>query len=173
MKDKPNTFSGAIAVEEQEEILFVNEFDKSKPRIFDGGLSIDDRGEVFFVNDFNFESVKRFYIVTNHTAGFVRAWHAHKHEAKYIMAVSGAAIIGAVKIDDWEQPSKDLPIQRHIISSKKPQVIYIPPGYANGFMSLTAESKLVFFSTSTLQESVGDDIRYDANYWDIWRIVER
>lgn len=146
---------------------------KDKPHIFNGELAVDDRGEVAFVNDFGFESVKRFYMVSNHRSGFVRAWHAHKHEAKYVMAISGAAIMGTVRIDDWDKPSKDLPIQKYVISSKKPQVLYIPPGYANGFMSLTSESKLMFFSTATLEESVGDDIRYDARYWDIWNIVER
>jgi dTDP-4-dehydrorhamnose 3,5-epimerase-like enzyme len=146
---------------------------KEKPHIFNGGLAVDDRGETAFVNEFDFEGVKRFYIVSNHKAGFVRAWHAHKHEAKYITAVSGEAIIGAVKIDDWEKPSKNLSVERYVISSKKPQVIYIPPGYANGFMSLTSDLKLIFFSTSTLQESAGDDIRYDARYWDIWDVVER
>ncbi len=146
---------------------------KEKPHIFNGGLAVDDRGETAFVNEFDFEGVKRFYIVSNHKAGFVRAWHAHKHEAKYVTAVSGEAIIGAVKIDNWEKPSKDLSVERYVISSKKPQVLYIPSGYANGFMSLTSDLKLIFFSTSTLQESTGDDIRYDARYWNIWEIVER
>jgi dTDP-4-dehydrorhamnose 3,5-epimerase-like enzyme len=146
---------------------------KEKPHIFNGGLAVDDRGETAFVNEFNFEGVKRFYIISNHKAGFVRAWHAHKHEAKYVTAVSGEAIVGAVKIDDWEKPSKDLSVERYVISSKKPQVLYIPPGYANGFMSLTSDLKLIFFSTSTLQESAGDDIRYDARYWDIWDVIER
>jgi dTDP-4-dehydrorhamnose 3,5-epimerase len=52
-------------------------------------------------------------------------------------------------------------------------VIYIPPGYANGFMSLTSDLKLMYFSTSTLDQSAGDDIRYDARYWDIWDVIER
>jgi len=146
---------------------------ENRIHIFNGGLSVDDRGEVTFINDFNFESVKRFYMVSNHKAGFVRAWHAHKREAKYVAAVTGAAIVGAVKIDDWDKPSVDLPVGRYVISSNKPQVLYIPPGYANGFMSLTSDLKLIFFSTAKLDESANDDIRYDARYWDIWNIVER
>ena len=146
---------------------------ENRIHIFNGGLSVDDRGEVTFINDFNFESVKRFYMVSNHKAGFVRAWHAHKREAKYVAAVTGAAIVGAVKIDDWDKPSGDLPVGRYVISSNKPQVLFIPPGYANGFMSLTSDLKLIFFSTAKLDESADDDIRYDARYWDIWNIVER
>ena len=40
-------------------------------------------------------------------------------------------------------------------------------------MSLAAEAKLVFFSSSTVAESQGDDVRYDSRYWDIWTIEER
>ncbi len=144
-----------------------------KPYIINGGVAVDDRGEIVFVNEFNFESVKRFYMVSNHKAGFIRAWHAHKREGKYVTAVEGSAIIGAVKVDNWENPSKDLAVERYVISEKKPQVVYIPPGYANGFMSLTRDLKLIFYSTSTLEKSADDDIRYDARYWDIWDVVER
>ncbi len=146
---------------------------KSEPYIINGGLAVDDRGEIAFVNDFHFESVKRFYMVSNHRQDFVRAWHAHRREAKYVFAVSGAALVGAVKIDNWDKPSVDLPVGRYVLSSKKPQILYVPPGYANGFMSLTSDLKLIFYSTSTLEESAGDDIRYDARYWDIWNVVER
>jgi len=146
---------------------------KDELYILNGGLSIDDRGELAFVNDFDFDSVKRFYIVSNHKAGFVRAWHAHKREAKYVTAIAGAALVGAVNIDNWEKPSADLSVRQYVISSKKPQVLYIPPGYANGFMSLTPDMRLIFFSTAVLEESANDDIRFDARYWDIWNVVER
>lgn len=143
------------------------------PYVIEGGLGVDDRGEVAFVNDFCFEGVKRFYVVSNHQAGFVRAWHAHHREAKYVMIVQGAAIVAAVAIDNWERPSKDAQIHRYVLSAQKPAVVYIPSGHANGFMSLTADTKLIFFSTSTLEESRGDDVRYDARYWDAWQVVER
>lgn len=143
------------------------------PQLFEGGLGIDDRGEVGFVNDFNFDGVKRFYWVTNHRSGFIRAWHAHKREAKYVTVVQGAALVGAVEIDDWDKPSKDNKVWRYVLSDSKPSVVFIPAGYANGFMSLTAETKLIFFSSSSLEETHGDDIRYDAYYWNPWKIVER
>jgi dTDP-4-dehydrorhamnose 3,5-epimerase len=143
------------------------------PLYFEGGRAVDDRGEVGFVNDFNFAGVKRFYTVANHRSGFVRAWHAHRREAKYVTIVQGAAIVGAVEIDDWDAPSKDSKVYRYVLSSHKPSVLYIPAGYANGFMSLTEDTILIFFSTSTLEESRGDDVRYDARYWDIWQVIER
>ncbi len=143
------------------------------PRLIEGGLAVDDRGDIAFVNDFQFEGVKRFYMVSNHRAGFVRAWHAHRHEGKYVAVVQGAAIVAAVAIDNWEQPAKNAEIHRYVLSQEKPAVLYIPPGYANGFMSLTADTKLAFFSTATLEESRSDDVRYDARYWDAWQVIER
>lgn len=149
------------------------EAEKETPCVIQGGLAVDDRGTVRFVNDFDFAGVKRFYVITNHKAGFVRAWHAHRHDAKYVTVLRGAAVVGAVAIDDWNAPSKDAEVHRYVLSGDKPAVVYVPAGYANGFMSLTDDALLVFFSTSTLAESQGDDVRYDARYWDIWQVVER
>jgi dTDP-4-dehydrorhamnose 3,5-epimerase len=144
----------------------------SEPRLIGGGLVSDDRGEVGFINDFKFEKIKRFYWVANHKSGFVRAWHAHKQEEKYVTVVQGTALIGAVQVSNWDKPSKESKVWRFILSGNKPSIFYIPAGYANGFMSLTSDAKLIFFSTSTLEESRKDDIRYDAYYWNPWEIKE-
>lgn len=143
------------------------------PQLLEGGLVVDDRGEVGYVNAFTFAGVKRFYWVSNHKSGFVRAWHAHRREAKYFIAVEGATLIGAVEIDNWDKPSKDKEPSRYVLSSQKPSILYIPAGYANGFMSLTDDAKVMVFSTSTLEESQRDDVRYPARYWDIWSPAER
>lgn len=145
----------------------------TEPILIAGGLAVDDRGELGFVNDFRLDDVKRFYTVANHRRGFIRAWHGHKREAKYVTVVNGAAVVGAVAIDDWENPTRELRVQRFVLSAHKPAVLYIPAGYANGFMSLTENAKLMFFSTATLEDSMGDDIRFESRYWDIWSIEER
>jgi dTDP-4-dehydrorhamnose 3,5-epimerase len=143
------------------------------PRLLEGALAVDDRGSVSFVNGFDFAGVKRFYAITNHRQGFVRAWHAHRREAKYVTAAAGSAIVAAVAIDDWERPSRSAEVHRFVLSAERPSVLYIPPGHANGFMSLTADAKLLFFSTSTIEESRNDDVRFDARYWDAWSVEER
>jgi dTDP-4-dehydrorhamnose 3,5-epimerase-like enzyme len=142
-------------------------------RLIEGGVAVDDRGQLAFVNTFGFEGVKRFYAVSNHRSGFVRAWHAHRREAKYVHLARGSAIVGAVRVDDFEKPSRDLPVERFVLSSAKPSVLYIPAGYANGFMSLTPDALLYYFSTSTIDESRGDDVRYPARHWDCWQVEER
>jgi dTDP-4-dehydrorhamnose 3,5-epimerase len=152
----------------------MREFDRTKePYLIEGDLRVDDRGEVAFVNDFHLQGVKRFYLVSNHKQGFVRAWHAHRRETKYVTAVQGAALVAAVVIDDWKSPSKTAQVRRYVLTAQKPVVLCIPPGFANGFMSLTSDAKLIFFSTSTTEESLADDVRYDAHYWDAWTIQER
>lgn len=144
-----------------------------EPFLIEGSLCVDDRGEVSFANEFDMQDVRRFYTVANHKQGFIRAWHAHKEESKYVTIVNGSALVAVVKIDNWEKPSKNLKIRKYILSSKKPSVLFIPAGFANGFMGLTEDVKLLFFSTSTLKESLGDDIRYDAYCWNAWKVIER
>jgi dTDP-4-dehydrorhamnose 3,5-epimerase len=145
----------------------------NKPFIINGDLSTDERGELMFVNQFNMELVKRFYVVSNHKQGFIRAWHAHKFESKYVFIVNGSALISTVQIDDWNNPSSDLAIEKFVLTAKKPSILYIPNGYANGFKTLSSDTKIIFFSTSTLGDSIDDDYRFDAYKWNPWEIVER
>ena len=138
-----------------------------------GDIAVDDRGRLSFCNDFDMARVRRFYVVSNHQPGFVRAWHAHRQETKYAYVVSGAALFAAVEIDDWENPDPALPVTRMTLSEDKPGVLCIPGGHAHGFMTLTPETKVMFFSTTALDESLGDDIRYPHDYWKPWHIEPR
>lgn len=138
-----------------------------------GGLSVDDRGQLSFINELDLRKYKRFYLVSNHRAEFVRAWHGHKQEAKGVVVVKGAAIVAAVPIEDWDTPAKETVVNRYVLSDKKPGILEIPPGYANGFKTLEEETILCFFSTSSLEESASDDFRFPANYWDPWNVEER
>lgn len=143
------------------------------PRLIDGGIHIDDRGEMLFANDFAFHGVTRFLCVRNHQPGYVRAWHGHRREELYYFPLSGAAVVAAVEIDDWEHPSRDLPIHRFVLSAQKPAMLHIPAGCANGFMMLTPDAQLLLLSTATLAESARDIVRFDAHYWDAWTVPER
>lgn len=138
-----------------------------------GGLAVDDRGSLKFINGFDLATFKRFYVVENHNAGFVRAWHGHKHEAKAVVCLKGAAIVAGVKIDNWAEPSKDLLVERFVLSETKFGALHIPAGYANGFKTLSSDTVLMFLSSSTLEESASDDIRFEASYWNPWSIEER
>lgn len=123
-----------------------------------GGLFVDDRGYIKFVNNFDFSEVKRFYQVENHKKGFVRAWHGHKKEGKYVYVAKGSILLGVVPLGD----TSDDP-QKMTLSSQDPTVVYVPPGHYNGFKTLEEDTIVIFFSTSTLEESRDDDIRME---WD-------
>lgn len=126
-----------------------------------GGVAVDDRGQVRFVNDFDFKGVKRFYQVENHRQGFIRAWHGHKKEGKYVYVASGTALIGVVNMETEM-------VTKYILSAKQPKVLYIPPNNYNGFKNLEENTSVIFFSTSTLEESINDDIRMPHDKWNIW-----
>lgn len=143
-----------------------------RPILLQGGVSKDKMGSVSFVNEFKFSGIKRFYVIKSLRKGMVRAWHGHKHEEKYVYVISGKALVGAVEIDNWINPSKEAKIYNYKISSEKPAILHIPGGYANGFKSLSSNTKLIFFSTNTLEQSKKDDIRFNAKYWNIWDVSE-
>jgi dTDP-4-dehydrorhamnose 3,5-epimerase len=144
-------------------------------KVIEGGIGVDDRGTVTFANAFNFPDVKRFYMVSNFNTATIRAFHGHEKEGKYVFVTKGSIILCAVKMDDKVKPNKTNPMNRYVLSSRKPAIVFIPPGYANGFRSLEEDSQIIFFSTSTLEESKGDDYRFPADYWgnQIWQIENR
>ena len=145
----------------------------AEPKLIDGGIAVDDRGQLIFANDFVLSEYRRFYMIKNHSPQFVRAWHGHKLEGKAIVVAEGAAVVGAVRIDDWDNPSSSLVPHRHVLTAKKPSVLLIPPGYANGIMTLSEGTIVCVFSSSSVEESRGDDYRFPSRLWDIWGVEER
>jgi nucleoside-diphosphate-sugar epimerase/dTDP-4-dehydrorhamnose 3,5-epimerase-like enzyme len=144
-------------------------------QLISGGIAVDDRGCLNFANDFNFYGVKRFYQVQNFSTSTIRAFHGHLKEAKYVYVAKGSAIVAAVELDDVKSPNKNKKVNRFILSDKKPQVLFIPPKYANGFRPLEEDTRILFFSTSSLEESRGDDYRFPVDYWgkEVWEVENR
>jgi len=134
-----------------------------QPQLIEGDQFYDDRGSIAFCNDAKLGPVKRFYQVSNSSLHYVRAWHGHKKEGKYLYAVKGVFRIGAVHLESER-------VSKYYLAGYKPQVLYIPPGYANGLQNLSEQNVLMIFSTSTVQESMDDDIRFPWDKWDIWRV---
>ena len=143
------------------------------PKIIEGNRIFDNRGSVQFNNDLKFQKIKRFYVVHNYSKNFVRAWHGHLKEEKYISCTKGTFQISAVQLDKIKKPGKKNKIFSFIVNENDNKFIHIPKGYANGTMSFEDNSKLLIFSTSDLNESINDDYRYESTYWDPWIIHER
>jgi dTDP-4-dehydrorhamnose 3,5-epimerase-like enzyme len=144
-----------------------------RPELIRGGVASDDRGRVAFVNDLDLGPSRRFYVVENFAVGTVRAWHAHRHERKWVLAIAGAALACCVEIDDWDAPSPDAEVHRFTLDATQPAALAVPAGYANGAMSLLPGTRLMYLSDAQLDASLEDDFRYPARYWDPWHVVER
>jgi len=142
------------------------------PECLDLKIPTDDRG--YFVpitnvlkEDFRKE-IKRVYFVGNFDKGVVRGFHYHQKEIKVFFIAKGSAKFVAI--------NKENPQEKHIFttSDKHPQVVIIPPGYANGWMSLEPGTLLICVSNATFEESVNDDIRLDPYSWgDVWTVKGR
>ncbi|MBE8727769.1 WxcM-like domain-containing protein [Flavobacterium hungaricum] len=135
------------------------------PKVIQGGSFSDHRGSISYVNDFTFENIERFYIISNSDENPIRAWQGHKLDAKNFYCLTGSFKIYFVKIDDWLNPSKDLPIETILVSESDSKIVHIPAGYANAIESLESNSKLISFSTLPLTKVSEDDVRYESNYW--------
>ncbi|MCZ2085146.1 MAG: WxcM-like domain-containing protein [Flavobacteriales bacterium] len=135
-----------------------------QPKVIKGNHYRDDRGALTFNNDFNTLGIKRVYTIENKTLDFVRAWQGHKIEQRWFSAVVGSFKIKLIKIDHWENPSKDLAISEFILSSENLDVLHIPGGFATSIQALEEKSKLLLFADYQLGE-LQDEFRYPNNYF--------
>lgn len=157
-----------------------------RPRLLDFKFGIDDRG-VFapFSNamapdvgktSWLFPSVKRAYYVRNFAKGTVRGFHLHRREWKFFAVALGAAKFVCI-VPELDQstpaPRVHTLLDEYVcvLSDRRPEVLAVPPGWANGWMSLTEDCVVVAMSTSTFEESVEDDFRFPPDrfehYWTV------
>ena len=97
-----------------------------KPKIILGNRIFDDRGSVRFNNKLLFKNIKRFYTVHNYNNNFIRAWHGHFNEEKFIGCIKGTFQISAVKIDNRDNPSKKNKIYSFILNYSDSGFVHIP-----------------------------------------------
>jgi dTDP-4-dehydrorhamnose 3,5-epimerase len=138
------------------------------PTLFSGHQHLDARGRISFINDCDLTRVKRFYVIEPAGTEIIRAWQAHQREEKWFYVVEGSFKIVLVKLDEWKNPSSQLPFEEYILPASQTQILYVPGGYANGFQSLEPKSKIMVFSSFTVEESTKDDFRYDKSLWYDW-----
>lgn len=139
----------------------------AEPTIIDGCIHVDTRGTVVFANKFDFQGVDRSYIVRPHSPDHARGWVGHKRERKWFWVIQGAVVVSLVKPDDWHFPSRDLTVRRYVLSDAKPQVLFVPPGYATASMSLCPNAIFMVFSSGIIEESKSDDFRFSLDTWPI------
>jgi dTDP-4-dehydrorhamnose 3,5-epimerase-like enzyme len=134
-------------------------------KLIEGGLHVDERGTVCFVNGFDFKGVGRFYTIRAHMPGQPRGWIGHKLEHKWFTAFAGTVTVAVVVVDDWENPSLNLPVQRFTLSSIKPAILHVPPGHASANVMLSQDALLGVFSSGRIEDTEKDNWRYDMGLW--------
>ncbi|WP_460218937.1 WxcM-like domain-containing protein [Psychroserpens sp. MEBiC05023] len=134
-------------------------------QIIQGNVFTDDRGALSFINEFSLQPIVRFYEIAPKDTTIIRAWQAHKKESKWFYCTHGSFKINLVKLDSFENPSEQLDVFTIELNENKPQVLYIPGGYANGFKAVAKGSKLMVFSNFDLEASKHDDYRFETNKW--------
>jgi dTDP-4-dehydrorhamnose 3,5-epimerase-like enzyme len=97
----------------------------------------------------------------------IRAWQGHKVETKSIIPLQGITKIIVIEIMDFETAQRG-EIYEFILGSNSPNILIIPGGYINGFQSKSADSFLMIFSNSSLEESKNDDFRFDKHEFYKW-----
>ncbi|WP_316790845.1 WxcM-like domain-containing protein [Pedobacter frigoris] len=135
------------------------------PALIPGGQHTDSRGTLTFLNDFDMSEVKRFYMIQNRDTAVIRAWRAHKIEQRWFYAINGEFLIRAVKIDNFDAPDNDLPIEEYTISAISNQVLHVPLGYATSVQAITNESKLLVFADYGIENAKFDDYLYPQDYF--------
>ena len=144
--------------------------DLTKPQIIDINVHLDDRGSVYGAFDnLDWHKIKRTYVVRNWQAGTIRAWHGHFKAATYIHVIKGTAKVAAKHMD-----TSDVVVGT--LSSLKPQLFYVPPGWYNGTMTLQEDTRLLIYSTLTLEKVKEDDEREEVTQEDlnkIWKVIHR
>lgn len=137
----------------------------NKPILIKGGVFKDERGRIDFINDFNLSEIKRMYFTTNTSVNLFRAWQGHKIESRWFFCTEGTFEVKLIQIDNWENPSDELIPIKYTLSSDKPEVLFIPPGYVNGFRALKKKSKLLILSNFEIGVNEYDDVRYNSSRW--------
>lgn len=143
----------------------INKNNMSAIQVIEGEIFQDHRGIITSLNDFRFEGVERYYFIKHPDPSVVRGWHAHQFEKKWFYCVKGSFNLSFVKIDNWENPSPDLEVERFTLSDNKSEIICLPEGYANCIKANEADSILMVYSGKILSEALLDSWRYELSMW--------
>lgn len=133
--------------------------------IIEGGVATDYRGQIRFVNEFDMSLVKRFYIITNSDTELIRGWRAHRIEQRWFYVLSGTFVIDLVKIDNWDNPSSNLPVRKETLKASDLNILHVPAGYGTAFRALEKDSQLLVFADYPITHASFDDYTWSKNHF--------
>ncbi|PVW15746.1 WxcM-like domain-containing protein [Marixanthomonas spongiae] len=136
-----------------------------RPTLIPGGYHKDERGTLSFNNNFDASNVKRIYSIANANKATIRAWQGHKIEQRWFTVVVGVFEVKLIKIDNWEQPSKDLEQHQFTITSNSMDILHVPAGYVSSIQDMVGNSILLVMADYRMGE-IKDEYRFDVTYFD-------
>lgn len=134
------------------------------PKLISGKNQSDTRGTLYFNNDFDASVIKRIYIIENIDVNFIRAWQGHKIEKRWFSAIRGSFKIELIKIDNWDNPSKDLERFVFILDDINLDILHVPHGYISSIQSIEEGSRLLVMADYLFNE-IEDQYRFDTDYF--------
>ncbi|MGO4709162.1 WxcM-like domain-containing protein [Chryseobacterium sp. 2TAF14] len=136
----------------------------SNPQYLKGNKHQDERGIITYNNDFDASQIKRIYTIENHSTDFIRGWQGHQVEQRWFACMKGSFEISVILVDDFENPSKDLTIQKYLLSDDVLTYLHVPAGHVTAIQAKSEGSKLLVFVNYHLNE-LNDEYRFDLNYF--------
>src|SRR5690606_755719 len=127
----------------------------------------DERGKMKFFNTFDMKEIVRFYEISPASVDIIRGWQGHKKEKQWLYCHTGSFIFQAVPFgDDNGIINNNTSPSTFELNADIPLILEVGPGMATAFKSNKENSKLMVFSNFTLEESKGDDFRFELDTWE-------
>jgi dTDP-4-dehydrorhamnose 3,5-epimerase len=143
-------------------------------------IHVDARGhlyEVVHASDGFVPTIAQVYHVVDPRPDTIRAFHAHERLHDWFHIVHGSAIFGLV--DNREQSPTYQKALRLVLTSRKPQLLVVPPGVYHGWMSLEPNTIMSSVASHEYDRDQPDEHRVPADHFDAlfggspWRVEAR
>lgn len=135
-----------------------------QPQRIQGSAHTDERGILKYNNAFDLSLIKRFYTIAPASTDFKRGWQGHKIEQRWFTALEGSFEIRAIRVDNWENPDRDLEQQTFTLAAATLDVLHIPAGYITCIQALEVNAVLGVFADYQVG-ALDDEYRYELNYF--------
>ena len=132
--------------------------------LLEGKKHQDERGIITFNNDFDASQIKRIYTIENTFLDFIRGWQGHKIEQRWFACMQGSFEIAVIKIDDFENPSKDLIPEYFILKTNNLDFLHIKSGCITAIKAKEKNSKLLVLADYSMNE-IQDEYRFPLDYF--------
>lgn len=132
--------------------------------VLEGKRHEDARGIITYNNDFDASKIKRIYTIENHSTELIRGWQGHEIEQRWFVCMRGSFEISVMKIDDFQQPSKDLTVNKYLLKDKNLTFLHLPSGHITAIQAIEEGSKLLVLADYALGE-IQDEYRFPLEYF--------